>query len=470
MQRLLNLRERIRPTAVVWEINGRQIQEGKQLSEGGFAYVSHAKDVATGELFALKKMLCQDKEGLKTALQEAELLENLPSHKNIVGYHGHIVTHPGDGGCPHKQVLILLEYCPGGTLYDLLTKHDGLVPEDEMLHALTDVAEAIFCLHSHSPPLLHRDLKLENVICGEDGWWKVIDFGSCSDQSYDLTEVAIKELGRLAEEVGRHTTMMYRPPEMVDVYLRYPISTAVDVWMLGCILYCLLFNKQPFEEASALAIREAKYSIPPRRVNPSKKIIDLLVWLLAPDPRHRPAGRKLVTTLWQWQELEELPLPEPVLKHRAKLTVPPAKPQEKKRNSEFNFDPSKASGPPGMDSVENFLAGTDADDGQAAGAAAAAIAEASSAAEPWTASFADFGGTGGFGDAAAAPAAGSDDNWAAFDDFQGSPPSASEAAVPGTEQPAEAAAANSVQTSEAAAAADAPRSDPPSGPSESGQA
>merc|ERR1719203_1802886 len=104
----------------------------------------------------------------------------------------------------------------------------------------------------------------------------------------DLAEVSIKDLSRIAEEVKQHTTMMYRPPEMVDVYLRFPITCAVDIWMLGCILFALLYNRHPFQEASALAIREAKYWLPERKSRPSAKLLDLLIWLLAPDPRHRP--------------------------------------------------------------------------------------------------------------------------------------------------------------------------------------
>lgn len=38
----------------------------------------------------------------------------------------------------------------------------------------------------------------------------------------------------------------YRPPEMCDLYLQYPVGPKVDIWMLGCVLYTLLFYKHPF--------------------------------------------------------------------------------------------------------------------------------------------------------------------------------------------------------------------------------
>merc|ERR1712232_235671 len=136
------------------------------------------------------------------------------------------------------------------------------------------------------------------------GFWKVVDFGSWSSQTHDLAAVTgQRELSLLSEEVKRNTTMHYRPPEMVDVYLRFPITTKVDIWALGCILYALLYNKLPFQEAEVLAIRDGRYSLPSRSPAPSAKILDLLVWLLAVDPRQRPSARALVTALWQWDDL-----------------------------------------------------------------------------------------------------------------------------------------------------------------------
>lgn len=48
-------------------------------------------------------------------------------------------------------------------------------------------------------------------------------------------------IGVLQDQIDRYTTMMYRPPEMVDFYQQYIISEKVDIWMLGCILFTLMF-------------------------------------------------------------------------------------------------------------------------------------------------------------------------------------------------------------------------------------
>ena len=47
---------------------------------------------------------------------------------------------------------------------------------------------------------------------------------------------------------------MYRPPEMVDLYLRYKINEKVDVWMLGCVAFTMCFYTHPFLDGSKLGI------------------------------------------------------------------------------------------------------------------------------------------------------------------------------------------------------------------------
>ena len=62
--------------------------------------------------------------------------------------------------------------------------------------------------------------------------------------------------------MNRHTTPMYRPPEILDTYLNYPINTAMDVWAFGCMVYLLIFGKHPFEDSSKLRIINCNYTIP----------------------------------------------------------------------------------------------------------------------------------------------------------------------------------------------------------------
>ena len=64
------------------------------------------------------------------------------------------------------------------------------------------------------------------------------------------------------EIFDKNTTLMYRPPEMHDRYLKYDVDFKADMWMLGCILFVLCFAKHPFQEAQTLAIINGQYFMP----------------------------------------------------------------------------------------------------------------------------------------------------------------------------------------------------------------
>lgn len=55
---------------------------------------------------------------------------------------------------------------------------------------------------------------------------------------------------------------MYRPPEIVDPYLKYKVSGKADLWMLGCVLYTMCYFIHPFVDASAVGISAATFKFP----------------------------------------------------------------------------------------------------------------------------------------------------------------------------------------------------------------
>jgi serine/threonine protein kinase len=75
-------------------------------------------------------------------------------------------------------VYIVMEYCPGGDLFDLITKRSAggkVLKESLVAEIMTDVLKAL--IHVHGLKIVHRDIKAENVMVGEDGNIKLIDFG-----------------------------------------------------------------------------------------------------------------------------------------------------------------------------------------------------------------------------------------------------------------------------------------------------
>ena len=76
---------------------------------------------------------------------------------------------------------------------------------------------------------------------------------------------------------------------MVDFFGVSEITEKTDIWALGCILYTLMFLKQPFANAGKLAILGAKYTIPPRH-RYSPELVNLLKMCLTADPAKRASA------------------------------------------------------------------------------------------------------------------------------------------------------------------------------------
>jgi AP2-associated kinase len=107
----------------------------------------------------------------------------------------------------------------------------------------------------------------------------------------------------------KNTTPMYRPPEIVDPFLKYTVGPKSDVWMLGCVLYTLCYFIHPFLEATKIGISRAVFRIPSDSKH-SDKINDLIRHLLTPNPKYRPSIESLLDILHEWRSITKIPLNE----------------------------------------------------------------------------------------------------------------------------------------------------------------
>ena len=253
-------------------LSGTKVQVGKHrviidkyLSEGGFAHVYLVRVPRTGsdrlDAAVLKRVAVPDKEALGNMRTEVETMKKLKGHKHIVTYIDSHASQLKGGG---YEVFLLMEYCAGGGLIDFMnTRLQHRLTEPEILRIFSDVAEGVACMHYLKPPLLHRDLKVENVlISSKDSSkiYKLCDFGSTAPPRPAATTAAE---GRLIEDdVQRHTTLQYRSPEMIDVYRKQPIDEKSDIWALGVLLYKLCYYTTPFEEVGQMAILNASFRYP----------------------------------------------------------------------------------------------------------------------------------------------------------------------------------------------------------------
>jgi AP2-associated kinase len=129
-----------------------------------------------------------------------------------------------------REAYLLLEYCPGGHLLARLNSRGGVpLPLSDICRMFTQILDAVAPLHESSPPVTHRDLKLENILFSHDGLIKLCDFGSCA-MGYTHLRTA-EERSKAEEIISKETTQMYRAPEMVDLYMRDELTEKTDIWV-----------------------------------------------------------------------------------------------------------------------------------------------------------------------------------------------------------------------------------------------
>lgn len=253
----------------------------KYLSEGGFAHV-YVVRVPTGDnkhqIAVLKRVAVPDKDSLVSMRTEVETMKKLQGHKHIVKYIDSHASQLKGGG---YEVFLLMEFCNGGGLIDFMnTRLQVRLTEPEILKIFGDVAEGVATMHYLKPPLLHRDLKVENILIAKSAsssaiTYKLCDFGSTAQPRPAATTATE---GRLIEEdIQKHTTMQYRSPEMVDVWRKQPIDEKSDIWALGVLLYKLCYYTTPFEEVGQMAILNARFKYPPYPVF-SDRLKRLIGW------------------------------------------------------------------------------------------------------------------------------------------------------------------------------------------------
>ncbi|XP_059963434.1 cyclin-G-associated kinase isoform X3 [Mesoplodon densirostris] len=246
------------------EMGELRLRVRRVLAEGGFAFVYEAQDLGSGREYALKRLLSNEEEKNRAIIQEVCFMKKLSGHANIVQFCSAASIGKEESDTGQAEFLLLMELCRG-QLVEFLKKIESKGPLscDTVLKIFYQTCRAVQHMHRQKPPIIHRDLKVENLLLSNQGTIKLCDFGSATtishypDYSWSAQRRALVE-----EEITRNTTPMYRTPEIVDLYSNFPIGEKQDIWALGCILYLLCFGQHPFEDGAKLRIVNGKYVIP----------------------------------------------------------------------------------------------------------------------------------------------------------------------------------------------------------------
>ncbi|MGW7420942.1 Stk1 family PASTA domain-containing Ser/Thr kinase [Streptomyces sp. NPDC054813] len=202
-----------------------------RIAVGGMATVYRALDVRLDRVLALKVMhpaLAADGSFVERFIREAKSVARL-AHPNVVQVF--------DQGTDGPYVYLAMEYVAGCTLRDVLRERGALQPR-----AALDILEPVLAAlgAAHRAGFVHRDMKPENVLIGDDGRVKVADFGLV--RSVDsVTNTTGAVLG----------TVAYLAPEHVESGAADP---RVDVYACGVVLYEMLTGEKPHDSDSPAVI------------------------------------------------------------------------------------------------------------------------------------------------------------------------------------------------------------------------
>lgn len=215
------------------------------LASGGMGTLYRAFDTNLQIAVAIKENLFDSAQAVEQFQREALMLARLrhPSLPRVLQH----FSHAG------RQYLVM-EFIPGPDLWEQVKRQAAPFPEAQALSWMEKICRAVGYLHSQSPPIIHRDIKPQNIKAMPDGQVVLVDFGVAKEGAADS----------LTATGARGVTPGFSPPEQ---YSGGGSSPASDVYALGATLYALLTGVKPPDSVS-LAIGEAEY-IPPEQLNPA---------------------------------------------------------------------------------------------------------------------------------------------------------------------------------------------------------
>ena len=248
---------------------------GKKIGQGTFATVRLATHIKTNEIVAIKIL---EKEKMKEidkirSNREIKILKKM-RHRNIVHLYNDINTE--------KLIYLIMEYVKGKELLTYINEKNKL-NENESCYYFQQIISGIEYLEKLK--IVHRDIKLENIIIEDNKNIKILDFGLSN--FYQKNNILYSSCGSLC----------YASPEMVEGK-KYS-GSCVDIWSSGIVLFAMLCGYLPFTDSNEQKlfkkIVEGKLYFPHFLSEQAK---DLLNKVLTKDPLKRITINKIKKHPW----------------------------------------------------------------------------------------------------------------------------------------------------------------------------
>uniref|UniRef100_A0A8C2EYA3 non-specific serine/threonine protein kinase n=1 Tax=Cyprinus carpio TaxID=7962 RepID=A0A8C2EYA3_CYPCA len=253
----------------------RRFEVLETLGRGTYGKVKRAVERRCGKTVAIKSIR---KERLRDDLDRAHIQREIEItaslvHPNIIRLYEVFESR--------ERIVMVMEYASGGELYDYIQDKQRL-SEEEARHFFRQITSAVQYCHKNG--VVHRDLKLENILLDKDLNVKLADFGLSN--RYMRGQCLDTFCG----------SPLYASPEIVNG-LPYH-GPEVDCWSLGVLLYALVYGSMPFDGTSYSILKEqirhGRYKIP----DILSEARSLIGWMLTVKTEDRATVEDIASHWW----------------------------------------------------------------------------------------------------------------------------------------------------------------------------
>lgn len=280
-------------------INGRYTLS-QYIGSGSFGDVWLARDIPTGRDVALKIYLNLDPAGVREFEREYSYTAGLSSP--------YLLT-PEQFDVHGRRPFLVMRYCANGSASRLARK----ATEDQLWQFIYDVANGLAVLHSQSEPIIHQDIKPDNILIDADGRFIITDFGISKRLRATISRQSKRDLSS--------GSLPYMAPER---FQSNPMpNPASDIWSLGASVFELATGDLPFSEfGGSLQRNGADMPMLPQGYSPM--LNRAMQLCLDPDISRRPTAAELT----HWAAARSVPCGDPALSRRTVARWPETAPAQ----------------------------------------------------------------------------------------------------------------------------------------------
>ena len=280
------------------------------IGSGTFGEVWVAHDMATDIEVAIKVYVAMDELGLNEFKKEFQISFEL-NHTNLL-HANYLGVNMED-----KRPYLVMPFCPDGSV----SKYIGRMTEAELWRFIRDVASGLAYLHAQNPPIIHQDIKPDNILILRNGDFVVTDFG--------ISKQLRSTLRRSATAVNSAGAISYMGPERFSK--QYHAVKASDIWSLGVSIFELATEELPFCGLGGSLLKQGA-DMPELPETYSRELNMICQSCMSKETWNRPTAQQLAdfvtrymdgeTPKITWKIADDLEIPENIIVENQNKVAP----------------------------------------------------------------------------------------------------------------------------------------------------